>query len=810
MKKIGNVYFIIVMIFSFIPGVSPTTPVTSVLPVIFILGVNMAREGGEDFLRYLNDRKVNKISAFVLKGNEITRVDTCKVRVGDIVKVDEDYAFPADILLISSSVKDGSCKIETANLDGETNLKARYAPNTADYNTPEKLANMKGLIDCQPPNEQLYKFKGSIKLDVAGAKEVPLSHMNLLLKGSILRATEYIYGVVIYTGPDSKIMRNMQKGRVKFSFVNLMLNYFIGALFVMQILFCLLFVGLGSWKEFTLARFSSYTGRPQRIGGKDISDGSFVVLSFLTFFILLNLLIPVSLFVSLEFVKMIQAWFITMDNKMAMFDTDPHDPDRKVFIHSISISSDLNADLSQIDIIFSDKTGTLTENSMVFNKCCIGSDYVHDDYQTKGHVGRVLSQLKDYYHTMKKHNRMSDSDIFEEASQSEIDQVISDRKLAFSSEHEFFMAMNTFLLLALCHNVSLREKKNGDETKTFFEGESVDEVALVLGAANNDFNVTFYSEKKTCLKIFDKDYTFERMTEIPFTPDRKRMSTVFKIPQEFLKDYPVYKKMARAQGISQKDVDDEEGIVVCFTKGADSFLFPYIEPNNSKQLKPKLDEHILNFAKDGLRTLLLGYKFAGKKEFDEWITKYNAAKSLLTKKRKQAIESAETEFEKDLLIVGATAIEDKLQPYVPETIKFFLDAGLQLWLLTGDKRETAVNIAGMSNFLDENSQVFTLDGDDGSIHDDESCCKFIVEHLTNIDKLDDFKKKNVALVLDGHAFTHCMEKKSVHHFIELIKKCKTVICCRATPKQKSQLVDLAKKKLGKNGLAIGDGANDGK
>ncbi|EFC44129.1 predicted protein [Naegleria gruberi] len=738
-KKIGNIYFIVIMIFAFIPDVSPTTPVTSVLPVIFILGVNMVREGGEDFLRYLNDRKVNKTAAYVIRGKEIKRIDTCDVRVGDIVKVEEDYAFPADILLISSNFEDGSCKIETANLDGETNLKARYCPKGLSvFSTPEKLADMKGIVDCQPPSEQLYKFKGSIKIDGLGP-EIPLSHQNLLLKGSILRSTQHIYGIVIYSGPDTKIMKNMQKGKVKFSFVNSMLNYFIGALFTIQIIFCLIFVGLGSYKEFTLARISPYTGKPK----SNITDAAYVVLSFLTYFILLNMLIPVSLFVSLEFVKMIQAWFITMDNQMAIYDTDPHDPDRKVFINSISISSDLNADLSQVDIIFSDKTGTLTENSMVFNK-------------------------------------------------SEIDSVISDRKLAFSNENEFFLGMNVFLLLALCHNVSLREKPihNGSgESKSFYEGESVDEVALVLGAVNNNFTLKFYSEKKTVVKIFDKEYTFERETEIPFTPDRKRI-------------------MALLQGIPSQEVNGPQGIYVCYSKGADSFLFPFIEPNNSKQLKPRLDEHILNFARDGLRTLLLAYKFIPASQFNDWITRYNAAKSLLSKKRKQAIESAELEIEKDLLITGATAIEDRLQPFVPETIKFFLDSGLQLWLLTGDKRETAVNIAQMSNFLDSDSQTFTLDGDDGSIHDDDTSASAILAHLANIEKLNEFQKKNVALVLDGHAFTHCMETKSQKFFINLIKKCKTVICCRATPKQKSMLVDLAKKKLGKNGLAIGDGAND--
>ncbi|EFC43747.1 predicted protein [Naegleria gruberi] len=628
-------------------------------------------------------------------------------------------------------------------------------------------------------------------------------------EGSILKSTQFVYGTVIYTGSDTKIMKNMQKGKVKFSFVNAMLNYAVGILFTIQIACCLLFAGLGGYYEFTQAKTkATYTGQPTPIG---ISDTGFVISSFLTYFILLSLMIPVSLFVSLEFVKMIQAWFITMDNKMAIYEQDPHDSDKKIFLNSLSISSDLNADLSQVDIIFSDKTGTLTENSMVFKKCCISYDYIHDDFTCKGQLGSILDKLRDY-HTKKKHTA-------HELTQNELDSIISERKLSFTNEMEFFQAFNTLLLLSLCHNVSVREKivKNRkkskkenqtEQLKTIFEGESIDEVALVLGAQNNGFLVKCYSEKKTILEIFGKEYHFERLAEIPFTADRKRMSTIFLFPNEFLNDYPIYRKMAN---FAIPNMETNNGIYVCFTKGADSFLFPFIKSTENEKDRKQLEQHILNFAIDGLRTLLLAFKFIEPIEFNTWLTKYNSSKSIMSsRRRKQAIEECEFELESNLNIVGATGIEDCLQPNVPETIKFLLDAGLQLWLLTGDKRETAINIAQMSNFLSKESKIYSLNGEDGTIHDEVSCSKYISHYIQEIVNLTiDSSKIDIALILDGHSFTFCMEnEKTSNLFIELVKKCQTVICCRATPKQKSQLVDLAKKKLGKNGLAIGDGAND--
>ncbi|KAL9651627.1 hypothetical protein ABK040_001572 [Willaertia magna] len=808
MKKIGNIYFIVVMIFSLIPGVSPIFPITSILPVIFILGVNMIREGGEDFLRYLNDRKINKMDAFVLREGKIQRVDTSDVKVGDIVKVDEDFTFPADILLISSSFEDGSCKIETANLDGETNLKPRYCPNTSMFNSTDRLMKMKGgVIKCQLPNEQLYKFKGSIQYPNIESNnelvEKSLSHMNILLKGSILKATDYIYGVVIYTGKDTKIMRNMHKGKVKFSYVNYMLNYFIGMLFIIQFLACCILVGIGAYHEFTTRRKSFYIPPPTP---KGVTDAGFVVMSWLTYFILLNMLIPVSLFVSLEFVKMIQAWFITMDNRMAITENDPHDPDRKMFIHSESISTDLNADLSQIDIIFSDKTGTLTENSMVFNKLYVlsnNSDYLHDDYKIKGNLGTLL---KEYMNSNTKQSPTENRTSF------------SSMKGKITNDDEFFAVFQSCLCLSLCHNVSIREKKVKHkkdieleelpaDKSTNFEGESVDEVALVLGANNNDFQLVFYSELKTTLRIFGKEYTFERLCEIPFSPDRKRMSTMFMVPNNFLQDFPIVKeKIMRSMQVSSSTTPNSN-VVICFCKGADSFLFPYIKDDNRNQYKKQVDANILDMAKDGLRTLLLAYKYVDEVTFKKWLSEYDQAKSVLGKQRETLVEKSEGEMERDLFMIGATGIEDKLQPHVPETIKFFLTAGLQLWLLTGDKRETAVNIAGMSNFINSESTIYTLDGD-GGITSEEECAKALAQHLKSIEELKPASLDNIALVLDGHAFDYCLGEQTAKLFIDLIKKCKTVICCRATPKQKAKLVELAKKKLKKNGLAIGDGAND--
>ncbi|KAF0978581.1 hypothetical protein FDP41_002401 [Naegleria fowleri] len=741
-----------------------------------------------------------------LRNGEMIKVKACEIHVGDIVKVEKDQSFPADLLLIASSVEDSSCKIETANLDGETNLKTRYTPNVPfSFDTIEKLSSMKGKISCELPNQDIHTFKGSLSLEGHSVHELPLSHLNLLLKGSILKSTEYAIGIAVYTGKDTKIIRNMNKGRVKFSSVNYMLNIFIAMVAILLVALCLLFAGLSSYHEFTFPRKYTYTGLPKL----KVNDAASVILSFLTFYILFNLLIPISLFVTFEFVKIIQAWFITRDNQLAVYGADPHNPERNILVRSTALSSDLNADLAKIDIIFSDKTGTLTESSMFFNKCCVGSSYVHDDLLHKGALGNELTRMKD---------------------------LLKDRSLhsveITPEEEQWFNTLNTLLLLSLCHDVSPRENNESSSSQTLntesssvlFEGASVDEIALVQGAFNNGFQVKFCSDKKIIVCILGRDNIFEKVCEIPFTPERKRMSVLFEIPESFLCDYPVYRKMYNLRSVTSSSrsltstlngidraSDVNSKVLVCFTKGADSFLFPCMESLHSKQHKARLDEQILNFAKQGLRTLLLAFKFVDTTHAQDWVMKYHSIKSMthLDHNTEFTLEALEKEMETNLQIVGATAIEDMLQPQVPETIKFFLDAGLQLWMLTGDKRETALNAAFLENFLDENTQIISLNGEDGSIERSPESMNKAIEDLLASKNDPSNCGTSQALVIDGHAFSQCMEhESSTKLFVELIKKCKTVICCRATPKQKAQLVDITMNRLGKTSLAIGDGAND--
>ncbi|EFC43248.1 predicted protein [Naegleria gruberi] len=717
-------------------------------------------KGGEDFFRYLKDRKVNHKKVLVLKsrslkqdGNSITQyldfveIYTKHVKVGDLVKIEEDEEFPADLLLVSSNFEDGSCNIETANLDGESALKSRYSPHSlSKFNNIDMLKDLKGWIKCQMPDHNLYKFKGSVCLEGEN-NEFGINHQNLLLKGAKLKSP-HIYGIVIYAGKDTKVARNVPNPKVKFSHVNLMGNFFTVVLFIFMTVIISILVILNAYYEFTYSKNVAYLGKLKPMG---ISDGLWVVHSILVYIAALNVYVPASLFVVLEFLKIIQARFISADNELVHRMMDVHTGEEK-FVSSAAISSDLHSDLARIELILTDKTGTLTENEMKLKKIwAVGHSSFNCD--------------------------------------SSIEESIRNGQQSRDSLTKLMLMLN----ISLCHNVTIRKSK---ERETY-DGESSDEVALVQGISNYGFILKYFSDKKTILSLFEKEYTFERLAELEFTPERKRMSVLFKIPKDFLNDYPIIQSATSTIHNSNGESD----IVLCLTKGADSFVYPFME-ESAKENRQLMEDRVMEFSKDGLRSLVFAFKFVGNDQLKQWMEDYHAlkTKSLNHDEQLELSQRLEKEMEVGLLPCGVTGIEDVLQQLVPETVKFFTEAGLKIWMLTGDAKESALHIARCSKLIEKESDLILLDS---SSVKEENIHSKLSEILQETESRD-----NVELAVEGHFLHICEKPDTVSLLVKLLQKCKTVICFRSTPKQKSRIVELARHKLKKNCLAIGDGAND--
>ncbi|CAB1330552.1 unnamed protein product, partial [Coregonus sp. 'balchen'] len=361
-RRAANSFFLFIALLQQIPDVSPTGRWTTLVPLILILLVAALKEIVEDLKRHKADRVVNRKEAQVLRNGAWETVHwekVCRsvsgqrqVEVGDVVKLIGREYIPADSVVLSSShylstsEPHAMCYIETSNLDGETNLKIRQGLQvTAEDKDADSLSRLSGRMECENPNRHLYDFVG------------------ILLRGARLRNTQWVHGMVVYTGHDTKLMQNSTRPPLKLSSVERITNTLILALFG-----CLLAISLVCSAGQTLWK----TQHGDFAWYMDLNYGGAANfgLNFLTFIILFNNLIPISLLVTLEVIKFVQAYFINWDMDMHYEPTDTS---------AMARTSNLNEELGQVKYIFSDKTGTLTCNVMQFKKCTIaGVAYGHN------------------------------------------------------------------------------------------------------------------------------------------------------------------------------------------------------------------------------------------------------------------------------------------------------------------------------------------------------------------------------------------------------------------------------------------------
>lgn len=775
-RRLSNFYFLIVAAVSFIPDISPSTPVTTTLPLIVVVGFGLARDAWEDRNRRRDDAAVNSAPVLVYhttetkRGRDVTTdlhiaklferhselrpdshaiVEAKSLMVGDVVLVRRDQPLPADLLLMYASEGNTNCYVSTANLDGESNLKRRIVPNKLQG---EKNLEAEGVeFRVPPPTDELYVFEGVLR--EKGSREEPLRSDNLLLRGCVLRNTEYVYGLVVYNGRDTKLARNMREPPSKLGGIERMMNRVVVGLFtILALVTVIVAVVAGVWQG-KRGKDQWYMGEFKNLSGAETGFRSLG-----TFLILFHTFVPVSLFVTLEFVRIIQGWFIEADVRM-----------RSKGAGVTAKSNNLNESLGYVEHVFSDKTGTLTENIMEF-VACSARGTIYDKRQTSGAVRSAVANDASGMRELVRAMALAHD-------------VIPSTTEKFEDETDESRAIS--------------EKGSADK----FQGESPDEVALVRAASEAGMELTSSNLSEYLLREvgFPELRSYKLLAKLEFTSDRKRMSTVLRCP---------------------------DGRVRIFTKGADSIMSDLLE--RGAELS-QLAEHTDLFSKEGLRTLIYASRIVSEDEYERWASEFAEAAIAMSNRAEKAAEVAAT-IEQDLELLGVTAVEDKLQQNVPSTIKFLRDAKVRLWVLTGDKRETAENIGYSSHLLDSEMNVMHID------------CKSSEELKTRLEKIlsdgdedaaskqhrrshsgvasDNLlasitlrssqwgKVREMALIIDGKSLSLIAGEELEQLFLEVAGICKTVICARVTPLQKATVVKLVRKYEHSNTLAIGDGGND--
>ncbi|CRH02620.1 aminophospholipid-transporting P-ATPase, putative [Plasmodium relictum] len=1093
--KISNVYFFFIGILQAIPQFTATNGIPTVFfPLLIVLIANAIKDAYEDWNRHKTDKIENNRICYVITNDE-TNVDNCNIsenklcklknflirkkkkvkytesnigegtfteersdvndfmnncadsfeningiikkrwkdiNVGDIILSRKSEFFCADILLLSTSDKNGIAFVETSSLDGETNLKVKEA-NGFLFNilssdiieAVEKVKKLKGFILSDIPNKDLSTAYGTIyfqkdevgisydnlnkilksnteqiesrkkrissseisknhrkidnmnngvdrmetlkKLKTDNYLRIPFDSKQFVLRGCKLKNTDWIIGIVIYTGRETKIQMNSTSAIRKTSKLEKLTNKMTIIIWFIQMIICL----ISAYYNAIIVSSSIKNKFPYLPFNLEEEKTPFTVgvISFFSWVVITGNFVPISLIVTMSFVKVVQAYFISCDenmihkvqvdhpfgkqkessdiekeklselsvkqkkkkrNSLLKISGNQNEEDKKyksklldtnfessnsssksvkknelsrvltyqenkeknyIYFNAVPRTSSLIEELGQIEYIFSDKTGTLTCNIMEFKKCAInGISY-----------GKGLTEIKK--NILKKKNlEIPDEPVMKSKKKTPNVNIVDGDLLNHLHDINHFNhphLINFFLHLAINHSVICEKDKDGINT---YSSSSPDEEALVNAAKHFDITFLYRKDGKYGISIFGRIYEIDTLASIEFTSQRKMSSIICRIPIfnccnhgnnndvnnsncnynsvnncEGVKKYDEIQNEKNTQKRGNSDIYKKNDItthsklnedannnnnhkisgkcncknskkskIMLFCKGAGDVILKKLAK------KTKIDditiEYMETYADEGLRTLCIAQRELNEETFAKWYELYKEA-SLSIKDREQNIEKVAEFIENDLVLQGVTGIEDKLQEGVSSTIEDLRIAGIHIWMLTGDKVETAMNIGVAANLIDnysvqfvyteeyvsnENELMKKLDEDilkvekslnlphyDFSDDDERKKC-FKINFFKNIFsrkkkkilslKPDNYKMLmgsfNHVLVVDGSVIDILLNKKFEKKFFYLADKCTSVICGRVSPYQKGAIVSSANRLLKKITLAIGDGAND--
>eukprot|EP01064_Diplonema_japonicum_P039191 TRINITY_DN9775_c0_g1_i3.p1 TRINITY_DN9775_c0_g1~~TRINITY_DN9775_c0_g1_i3.p1 ORF type:complete len:1134 (+),score=217.97 TRINITY_DN9775_c0_g1_i3:48-3404(+) len=768
-----NMYFLLIAGLQLIKAIAPVNPLSTIVPLVFAFALTAIKEGFDDRERHREDSKFNNRKYEVFVNGSLKQIASEDIHVGDVVKVNKGNEIPCDLFLLQSSDEDGLAYIRTDNLDGEIDLKPR---NCVENLTIPSITDFNGILVYGEPDNNLYSFNSRLEHD----KDYTVSGAQLLLQSCFLQNTEWVYGLAVYTGSDTKCGQNKQDPPLKWAGVDRLVSHFASYVFIFQLSVALFMGIIGNVYRETKSRDAWY------LSFKAAEAYEYLVIP-MRFFLLTSVMIPISFKVIIDVSKYYISLVIGWD--ISMYDADIDAPAGSP---AKANSTSLAEDLGQIECILTDKTGTLTDNIMEFKACSLSGEI----------CGGGIAPGKSFDPSVSPFDGLG---------------------FAERTDAPYRLFAKT---LALCHTVNIEDGN--------LAAASPDEEALVKAASR--MRVRFIARTKHTITIDNDGVTevYKILHVFEFDSDRKMMSMLLQ--------------------------NNETGETMLLSKGADDKL---IAKMDETQLTAPMEKHLCMFASAGLRTLVLGHRTVSQSEYNAWREIIESALKHTGDTRDVEVAKAYTILESKLTLVGATAIEDKLQDGVPETIVKLREAGISFWMLTGDKFETAKQISRSCGLWTANESLLTISYETDVQMDNDlrrlldicernhsSLAETLNEqygtfHNSSLSNKDDElqaassavgeSKLEIAasegptdghvLIVEGKTIKHLLEKH-ITLFKELCMKMNSVICCRVTPSQKAGLTRMAKTdiefvedagcftnplrrgKTDRKVLSVGDGGND--
>ena len=824
-----------------------------------------------------------------------------------------------------------------------------------------------GIIKINSPNPNLNYVNGNFhpKFEKFGSKieqDIHISNNEFLLKGSILKNTNWIIGIVVYTGKSNKIILNSKKSRLKVSKNEKKLNLYLSVVFFLLIFLCF---ECSVTHLLKYKRFYKYYKEVILISDYTVKES---VIIFFTYFLLLNTFIPISLIVTIEIVKMIQGIFIEWDILL-------YSKWRHCFCSVKGFS--IIEELGNVNFIFCDKTGTLTKNKLHFKYCIIDNKYYkyiklghkdsslnlidklgqgsfesndnrlnqirfnkkensflsdnskllmnsidnsniinnksfvsHQNNNDKSNFSLTCqdSSIKKINHNIYKNKNFPYVDInqsynsknmtktnnFDCNNKSKINQELTlsfnkshckneemlkkEKNFIIFEENEFSFyfqrmikigegffsnpennnflkkssdtQMNSFNSINYIHEFWIALALSNECMIKYDNGElkyistSADDLELVKTAAEQGYKLIETTLNTKVIRINGENYNYEVLKVLGFSSERKRMSIIIRYPDE----------------------------IILYTKGADSEISKRLSKKNlDNDNFDIISNGLIEFSKEGLRTLMVAYRKLTQEEYIEWENKLYESEANL-KSKENFLDKVYDIIENNLILIGGTVVEDKLQDNVPQTIKELKSADIKIWILTGDKLNTSISIGFSSNLLLKEQKIFILqmnnDKDEKSennpfrelniffkefqkfitslskkynleskfsnhteyinqnviFHDnidsqsenksEDESNKSSFDFSVNFEMLNYLKENRIlepfSIIIEAPILNVLFkDEKMSKGFLKIAYCSNTVICCRVSPSQKSQIIQKIKK-IDKNAitLAIGDGSND--